>query len=137
MDRKQRHILLVEDNPDDVKLTLRVLRKNPIADVVDVARDGVEALEYFSGQGRFAGRDTSVIPQLILLDLNMPRMDGLELLQRIRANETTKLLPVVILTTSDEIKDRVECYRLDANGYLRKPLDFGRFAEAARQLGLY
>lgn len=137
MERKQKHILLVEDNPDDVKLTVRVLRKNRIADVVDVAKDGVEALEYFSGQGRFAGRDTSVIPQLILLDLNMPRMDGLGLLQRIRADETTKPLPVVILTTSNEDKDRVECSRLGANGYLRKPLDFGQFAEAVKQLGLY
>jgi two-component system, response regulator len=136
MERKQQHILLVEDNPDDVKLTLRALRKNRFADVVDVARDGVEALEYLSGQGRFAGRDTGVLPQLILLDLNMPRMDGLALLKSIRANETTRLLAVVILTTSEEIKDRVEGYRLGADGYLLKPLDFGQFADALKKLGL-
>ncbi len=134
---KRLHILLVEDNPDDVKLTLRALEKNRIANTVDVARDGVEALEYLSGTGRFAGRDMSLTPQVILLDLKMPRMDGLEVLRRIRADERTKLLPVVILTTSSEDKDRIESYRLGANSYIRKPVDFSQFAESVRQLGLY
>ncbi len=134
---KRLHILLVEDNPDDVKLTLRALEKNRIANTVDVARDGVEALEYLSGTGRFAGRDMSMTPQVILLDLKMPRMDGLEVLRRIRADERTKLLPVVILTTSSEDKDRIESYRLGANSYIRKPVDFSQFAESVRQLGLY
>ncbi len=134
---KRLHILLVEDNPDDVKLTLRALEKNRIANTVDVARDGVEALEYLSGAGRFAGRDMSLTPQVILLDLKMPRMDGLEVLRRIRADERTKLLPVVILTTSSEDKDRIESYRLGANSYIRKPVDFSQFAESVRQLGLY
>ncbi len=134
---KRLHILLVEDNPDDVKLTLRALEKNRIANTVDVAGDGVEALEYLSGTGRFAGRDMSLTPQVILLDLKMPRMDGLEVLRRIRADERTKLLPVVILTTSSEDKDRIESYRLGANSYIRKPVDFSQFAESVRQLGLY
>ncbi|MGZ7066512.1 MAG: response regulator, partial [Candidatus Aminicenantales bacterium] len=121
---KTKHILLVEDNPDDVKLTLRALEKSRVGNIVDIARDGVEALEYLSGTGRFAGRDMSLRPQVILLDLKMPRMDGLEVLQRIRADERTKLLPVVVLTTSTEERDRVESYKLGANSYIRKPVDF-------------
>ena len=134
---KTKHILLVEDNPDDVKLTLRALEKSHIANMVDVAGDGVEALEYFSGTGKFAGRDTRLMPQVVLLDLKMPRMDGLEFLQRLRADERTRLLPVVVLTTSSEERDRVESYKLGANSYILKPVDFGQFAESVRQLGLY
>ncbi len=130
-------ILLVEDNPDDVTLTLRALKKNNIMNEVVVAEDGVDALDYLFGTGKFAGRNTSVMPQLILLDLKMPRLDGLEVLQRIRADERTKLLPVVILTTSSEDRDRVESYKLGANSYVRKPVDFNQFVNAVQQLGLY
>jgi len=130
-------ILLVEDNPDDVKLTLRALDKSRISNEVIVARDGVEALDYLFGTGRFEGRDTELMPQVILLDLKMPKIDGIEVLRRIRADERTKLLPVVILTTSSEDKDRIETYALGANSYVRKPVDFNQFAEAVRQLGLY
>ena len=130
-------ILLVEDNPDDVKLTLRALEKSRISNEVTVARDGVEALDYLFGTGRFEGRDTELMPQVILLDLKMPKIDGIEVLRRIRSDERTKLLPVVILTTSNEEKDRIESYRLGANSYIRKPVDFNQFAEAVRQLGLY
>ncbi len=130
-------ILLAEDNPDDVQLTLRALKKSNILNEVVVAQDGVEALEYLSGTGKYAGRDTSILPQVILLDLKMPKMDGLEVLHRIRGDERTKLLPVVVLTTSSEDRDRVESYKLGANSYIRKPVDFNQFAEAVRQLGLY
>jgi two-component system response regulator len=130
-------ILLVEDNPDDVQLTLRALKKNKIMNDVVAAQDGVEALEYLYGTGQYAGRDTKVLPQVVLLDLKMPRMDGLEVLHRIRADERTKLLPVVILTTSSEDKDRVESYKLGANSYIRKPVDFNQFAVSVQQLGLY
>jgi len=134
---KTKHILLVEDNPDDVKLTLRALEKNKIGNTVDVAEDGVEALDYLFGSGKFAGRDTRSMPQVILLDLKMPRMDGLQVLERIRADERTRLLPVVVLTTSSEEKDKIESYKLGANSYIRKPVDFGQFVEAVKQLGLY
>ena len=134
---KKKHILLVEDNPDDLKLTLRALEKNRVANVVDIACDGVEALEYFAGTGKFAGRDTRSMPQVVLLDLKMPRMDGLDVLQRLRADKKTRLLPVVVLTTSNEERDRVESYKLGANSYIRKPVDFSQFAEAVQQLGLY
>jgi len=130
-------ILLVEDNPDDVKLTLRALEKSRISNEVTVARDGVEALDYLFGTGRFEGRDTELMPQVVLLDLKMPKIDGIEVLRRIRSDERTKLLPVVILTTSNEDKDRIETYRLGANSYIRKPVDFNQFAEAVKQLGLY
>jgi len=102
-----------------------------------VAQDGVEALDYLFGTGKFAGRDTRVMPQLILLDLKMPKMDGLEVLQRLRNDARTKLLPVVVLTTSSEDKDRIESYKLGANSYIRKPVDFDQFVDAVRQLGLY
>ena len=134
---KSKIILLVEDNPDDVKLTLRALKKSNILNEVVVAQDGVEALDYLFGTGKFEGRDTRSMPQMILLDLKMPRMDGLEVLHRIREDERTKVLPVVILTTSSEDKDRVESYKLGANSYVRKPVDFNQFVEAVKQLGLY
>jgi CheY-like chemotaxis protein len=130
-------ILLVEDNQDDVDLTMMALEKSKILNEVVVVGDGVEALDYLFGTGDFAGRDTSVKPQVILLDLNMPRMGGLEFLRRIRDDERTMLLPVVILTTSNEDKDRIESYNLGANSYVRKPVDFGQFVEAVQQLGLY
>jgi two-component system, response regulator len=134
---KNKHILLVDDNPDDVKLTLRAFKKNNILNDVVVAEDGIEALDYLLGTGKFAGRDLNIMPQLILLDLKMPKLDGLEVLQRIRNNERTRILPVVILTTSSEDKDRIEGYKLGANSYIRKPVDFNQFLEAVQQLGLY
>lgn len=134
---KDKVILLVEDNPDDVKLTQRALRQSNILNELVVARDGVEALDYLFGTGQYAERDTRLLPQVILLDLKMPRMDGLELLQRIRADEKTRLLPVVVLTTSTEERDRMESYKLGANSYIRKPMDFQQFTEAVQQLGLY
>jgi two-component system response regulator len=134
---KTKIILLVEDNPDDVKLTLRALKKSNILNEVVVTQDGVEALDYLFGTGKFEGRDTRLMPQMILLDLKMPRMDGLEVLHRIREDERTKVLPVVILTTSSEDKDRIESYKLGANSYVRKPVDFNQFVEAVKQLGLY
>ena len=130
-------ILLVEDNPDDEALTLRAFKKNNILNEVVVARDGAEALDYLFGEGSYAGRDTSVMPELILLDLKLPKVDGLEVLERIRADERTKLLSVVILTSSKEEQDLIEGYSLGANSYIRKPVDFRQFTEAIRQLGLY
>lgn len=130
-------ILLVEDNPDDVALTLRALKKNQILNEVVVAHDGVEALDYLFGTGAHAGRDTRDQPQIILLDLNMPRLDGFEVLRRLRADPRTALLPVAILTTSTEDKDILKSYRLGVNSYIRKPVDFEQFQEAIRQLGLY
>ena len=134
---KDKIILLVEDNPDDVKLTLRALKKSNIKNEVVVVGDGVEAVDYLFGTGKFAGRDTGILPQVVLLDLKMPKMDGLEVLHRIRADERTKLLPVVILTTSSEDKDKVDSYKLGANSYIRKPVDFNQFVDAVQQLGLY
>jgi len=132
-----RPILLVEDNPDDEALTLRAFNKNRINNPVVVARDGVEALDYLFGTGAHAGRDVSVMPAVILLDLKLPRIDGLEVLRRIRANERTSLLPVVILTTSKEQQDIYEGYSLGANSYIRKPVDFEKFIHAVGQLGVY
>jgi len=133
----ERTILLVEDNPDDVDLNLRALKKNKILNRVIVARDGAEALDYLFGTGAYAGRDLSEMPQVVLLDLKLPKIDGLEVLQRLRADDRTKLLPVVIMTSSNEDRDLIESYRLGANSYVRKPVDFTEFAEAVRQLGLY
>ncbi len=134
---KNKVILLVEDNQDDVKLTLRALRKSNILNEVVIASDGVRALDYLFGTGEHAGRDTRSMPQVILLDINMPRLGGIEVLQRLRSDERTKLLPVVVLTTSNEDADRVESYRFGANSYVRKPVDFDQFAKAVQQLGLY
>ena len=130
-------ILLVEDNPDDEALTLRALRKANVRNTVVVTRDGVEALDYLFGTGAHAGRDTTEMPQVVLLDLKLPRVDGLEVLRRLRADARTTLLPVVILTSSNEDEDRLAGYRLGANSYVRKPVDFSQFVDAVRQLGLY
>jgi two-component system, response regulator len=130
-------ILLVEDNPDDEALTLRALKKNNILNQVIVARDGSEALDYLFGTGQYAGRDASVIPQIVLLDLKLPKIDGMEVLRQLRADARTKLLPVVILTSSNEEMDRFNGYNLGANSYVRKPVDFTKFIEAVHQLGLY
>jgi two-component system response regulator len=130
-------ILLVEDNPDDEVLTRRALKKNNIGNEVIVARDGAEALDYLFATGTYEGRDPSIMPQVVLLDLKLPKVDGLEVLRRIRANERTKLLPVVILTSSKEQRDLVDGYGYGANSYIRKPVDFAQFVEAVRQLGLY
>ncbi|HEX8964298.1 MAG TPA: response regulator [Rhodocyclaceae bacterium] len=136
MDRKP-PILLVEDNPDDEALTLRAFSKNRITNEVVVARDGVEALDYLFGTGAYAGRAPTPMPAVVLLDLKLPRIDGLEVLRRIRADARTALLPVVILTTSKEQQDVTDGYRLGANSYIRKPVDFEKFIHAVGQLGLY
>lgn len=130
-------ILLVEDNPDDEALTLRALKKNNISNPVVVARDGAEALDWMFGTGGHQGRDTSKLPAVVLLDLKLPKIDGLEVLRRMREDERFRLAPVVILTSSREEQDLIAGYRLGANSYIRKPVDFGQFMEAVRQLGLY
>lgn len=130
-------ILLVEDNPDDVALTMRALKKNNIANEVIVAKDGVEALDYLFGTGAYESRDVGKTPAVVLLDLKLPMIDGLQVLERIRKDERTKLTPVVILTSSKEEQDLIRGYRLGANSYIRKPVDFIQFSEAVRQLGLY
>ncbi len=130
-------IFLVEDNPDDEALALRALRKNNIANEVIVARDGAEALDYLFGTGEYSDRDISQSPQLVLLDLKLPKIDGLEVLRKIRADERTQVLPVAILTSSKEEKDLIEGYRLGANSYVRKPVDFNQFSDSVLQLGLY
>ncbi len=133
----QRMILLVEDNPDDEELTIRALRKNNISNEVVVARDGAEALDFLFGTGKWAGRDLKNMPMLILLDLKLPKVDGLEVLERLRADPRTRLLPVVVLTSSREEQDLLRSYHLHANSYVRKPVDFTEFMEAARSLGMY
>ena len=130
-------ILLVEDDPDDEALTLRGLREARVANDVIVVRDGVEALDYLFGTGKYAGRDTRTQPSVVLLDLKLPKLEGLEVLRRLRAEPRTALIPVVILTSSDEEQDRLNGYSLGANSYVRKPVEFGQFSEATRQLGLY
>jgi CheY-like chemotaxis protein len=130
-------ILLVEDNADDELLTLRAFKKNHIMNDVIVARDGVEALDYLFGTGRYSGSDNKTLPQVVLLDLNLPRISGLDVLRRIRGNERTKSLAVVVLTSSKEEEDVVRSYELGANGYVRKPIDFDAFNDAVRTLGLF
>jgi two-component system response regulator len=134
---REKVILLVEDNPDDVALTLRALKRNNILNEVVVAEDGVEALDYLFAKGKYAGREVNRTPIVVLLDLKLPKIDGLEVLKQIRDDERTRLIPVVILTSSGEEKDIVNGYSLGANSYIRKPLDFNQFSEAVRQLGLY
>jgi len=133
----QKFILLVEDNPDDEALTLRALNKNKVANSVVVARDGAEAVDFLFGTGAHAGRDVNDLPQIVLLDLKLPKLDGFEVLRRIRADDRTKMLPVVILTSSKEERDVVQGYRDGCNSYVRKPVNFDEFVDAARQLGLY
>jgi CheY-like chemotaxis protein len=130
-------ILLVEDNPDDIALTCRALERCRFASEVVVAHDGTEALDYLFAAGAYAGRDTSVMPQVVLLDLKLPKVNGVEVLSHIRRDHRTKLIPVVILSLSNEERDIVQCYRLGANSYIRKPVDFVRFTEAMRQFGRY
>jgi CheY-like chemotaxis protein len=130
-------ILLVEDNPDDVALTMRALKKNNIGNEVVVARDGVEALDYLFARGSHAGRDIRRLPVVVLLDLKLPKVDGLEVLRAVRENEATRLIPIVVLTSSGEESDIISGYRLGANSYVRKPVDFEQFNTAIGQLGLY
>lgn len=133
----ERIILLVEDNPDDEALTLRALKQNNIKNKIVVARDGVEALDYLFGTGVHTGRDMTVMPEVVLLDLKLPKLDGFEVLRRVRADDRTKLVPVVILTSSKEEQDLINGYKSGANSYIRKPVDFTQFIESVKQLGLY
>ena len=133
----KRIIMIVEDNEDDIELALRAFKRNHMLNEVIVARDGVEALDYLFGTGPHAGRDLCIMPEVVLLDLKMPRLGGLEVLRRIRADERTKFLPVVVLTSSDEEKDMIDSYHYGVNSYIRKPVDFEQFTEAVRQLSLY
>jgi two-component system response regulator len=130
-------IILVEDNPDDVELTLDALKTHKLSNRVKVLRDGEEALDYFFGMGKYAGRDVCDRPKVILLDLKLPKVDGLEVLRRIRSDERTKTLPVVVLTSSNEQKDRIESYQLGVNSYIVKPVEFDSFARAVAQIGFY
>ena len=132
-----KYMLLVEDNPDDEILTLHALKENKIVNKVVVARDGAEALDYLFGTGIHVSRDVSEMPTVILLDLKLPKIDGLEVLRRLRTNDTTRLLPVVILTTSQEEEDLITSYSLGANSYVHKPVDMNQFITAVRQLGLF
>ena len=130
-------ILLVEDNADDELLMLRALKKNHILNRVIVARDGVEALDYLFSTGEYAGKDAEPLPQLILLDLKLPKLNGLEVLKRMRAEKRTKYIPVVVLTSSTEEQDIISSYDLGANGFVQKPMDFNEFVEVAHRLGVY
>lgn len=132
-----RFILLVEDNPDDEALTIRAFKKSKLVNEVVVAHDGAEALEYLFGRGAHAGRDSSLLPAVVLLDLRLPKIDGLEVLRRIRADDRTKLVPVVILTSSKEEQDLINGYQSGANSYIRKPVDFDKFLQVAEQMDLY
>ncbi|MGH8223925.1 MAG: response regulator [Woeseiaceae bacterium] len=137
MSTDARVILLVEDNPKDEELTLRALKKSNVLNPVVVARDGAEALDYLFVRGKYAERDATLQPQVVLLDLKLPKINGLEVLKAIRADQRTRLLPVVILSSSTEDQDLISSYDLGANSYVRKPVDFAQFLEAARRLGLY
>jgi CheY-like chemotaxis protein len=130
-------VLLVEDNADDIELTLRAFKKNNLLNEIKVAKDGLQAVNYLFGEDGESNSTLNPLPELVLLDLNLPRISGLEVLRRIRENERTKLLPVVILTSSDEEQDRIQSYSLHANSYIRKPVSFNRFTEAIQQLGIY
>lgn len=130
-------ILLIEDNPDDEILTLRALRQHRLANEIVVVRDGQEALDYLFGKGAYQGRDTNHRPQLILLDLKLPKINGLDVLKHIRENELTHLIPVVVLTTSDEESDKIQSYAHNANSFVLKPVDFKQFTQAIEQIGLY
>jgi len=134
---KNNTILVVEDNPRDEALTLRALKKNNVANDVVVARDGVEALDYLFGTGSYAGRNVSEIPEIVLLDLKLPKMDGLQVLAKLRADRRTRFIPVVVFTSSSEQEDMIKSYDLGANSYVRKPVDFEQFSEATKQLGMY
>jgi len=134
---KEKIILLVEDSPDDAELTEMALKQQGIANELVVARDGQEAIDWLFGEGRYAERDTDEAPTVILLDLRLPRIDGIDVLQRIRGDERTKRLPVVVLTSSKEEKDLIQSYELGANSYIQKPVDFEQFSRAVRDLGLY
>jgi two-component system response regulator len=133
----EKTILLVEDNPDDERLTLRAFKKSNILNDVVVARDGVEALDYLFATGAHAGRDANSLPQVMLLDLNLPRLGGLDVIKRVRADERTKLLPIVVLTSSKQDEDIVRSYTLGANSFVRKPVEFDEFAQAVKTLGLF
>jgi len=137
MSHRHKIILLVEDNPDDIALTRRALERNDFAAEVVVAHDGAQALDYLFATGSYSGRDTSMMPKVVLLDLKLPKIDGLEVLSRLRNDERTKYLPVVILSMSNEEKDIWRSYRLGANSYIRKPVDFVQFSEAMQQFGRY
>jgi len=133
----EKMILLVEDNPDDEELTTRALRQAKIANEIVVARDGAEAVDFLFGEGAYAGRDVSRTPAVVLLDLKLPKLSGLDVLDRLRADPRTRLVPAVILTSSSEEEDMLKSYQLGANSYVRKPVDFGQFAQAVSQLGIY
>jgi two-component system response regulator len=133
----EKTIMLVEDNPDDEELTLRALRKASIANDVFVARDGREALDFLFGTGQHAGREPQTMPAVVLLDLKLPKLDGIDVLQRMRADPRTRLVPVVVLTSSSEDEDMLRSYQSGANSYVRKPIEFSEFAHAVTQLGMY
>lgn len=133
----QQIILLVEDNDDDAELTMRAFRQAKVANPVVRVADGIEALDYLLGRAKYAGRDTADMPAVVLLDLNLPRLSGLEVLATLRSDERTKRQPVVVLTSSADEKDRLTAYHHNANSYVQKPVDYDRFVDAARQLGLY
>jgi CheY-like chemotaxis protein len=134
---REKMILLVEDNPDDEALTMRALKQSKLANEIVITRDGNEALEFLFATGKYAGRDVSHTPAVILLDLKLPKLSGLEVLQQLRGDPRTRLVPVVVLTSSSEDEDMMRSYQLGANSYVRKPVVFGRFADAVSQLGLY